>query len=162
MPTAPLPQPLQHERIEWPGSSNPAEGRVHVAFTDKGRPIKVWIPAVGNDKDHQYFCHGLTLDTHRRFKYSVYSGRHVATVLEDEYQEVDDLGAAAPGDVVAFFTGQDEKNVSHTCQIVNCQSGNTPKKVMVWTKNGAHPEQVSPLKSVIDTYGSHFIVWRKV
>jgi hypothetical protein len=159
MPTNKLPQPANGEFfMNVPGWQN-VEGRVYVAFTNKGRPIHVWSPAPGNPPHLRYFCHGHTLRTYQQYNYSVFSGDDVLKVLNDEYTCIgQNLANVQQGDVISWQQGG---HVIHTALVVNCQQmPKTIQNVTVWTKNGANPESVNLLFQVLPMYGNDFMIWR--
>ncbi|MCX7099674.1 MAG: hypothetical protein NTV43_17410 [Methylococcales bacterium] len=156
MTTKTLKTPLEQEGQ----ISEHAEGTVYVAFTNRGRPIKVWRASPANEPRYQYFCHGLTLGTYRRYKYSVFSGDDVLKVLQDEFTCIgNNLNDVQQGDVISW---QDpRKGVVHTSLIINCAG--TPRaldNIYVWTKNGFQQEKTTVLSEVQQTYPFPILFWR--
>lgn len=134
-------------------------GSVWVAFTNKGRPVNVFVPDIGSAPDAMYFCHGLTLGTFHQYGYSVFSGWSVKRVLDDEYICVGgSVVNARQGDVVSWQQGG---NVVHTCSIINVQAQLlSDHNAVVWTKNGIMPEVATSLQSVKNSYGQTYLIWR--
>lgn len=131
------------------------------ALTSRGRVVVVWKPDPNNSIDKRYFCHGHTLDTYRRYGYSVFSGRHVLAALIDDYiiigsgQEA--LNLVIPNDIISF--GDMSGTILHTALVVNVPMANgipTGKNnqgnVTVWTKNGQMPECVQKLSATCQVY----------
>lgn len=161
MTTEKLPLPMNHDfRFVGQGWDD-VEGRSYAAFTDKGRPIRVWVPAIGNDLNDRYFCHGLTLGTWERYGYSVCSAEDVEKVLIDEFTcRGPNLADAQQGDIVSFQNPHGI-GVVHTCRVVNCATvPKTAANITVWTKNGRAPEAVLTLANVMGIYaGTHILFW---
>ena len=79
------------------------------AMTSKGRKVNVMKATRSGVMKWQYFCHGHSLGTYRRFGYSVISGVHILFALQDDYVEFGArqtvLGAMQllkVGDIVSF------------------------------------------------------------
>ena len=79
------------------------------AMTSKGRIVQVMKATLSGVIQWQYFCHGHSLGTYRRFGYSVISGVHILFALQDDYVEFGArqtvLGAMQllkVGDIVSF------------------------------------------------------------
>lgn len=144
----------------WDGVPG-TEGR---AITSRGRVVDVWKPDPNNSISLKYFCHGHTLGTYREYGYSVFSGQHVLTALEDDYNEIgigqtpnNALNLVIPGDIISF--SDTDRVVLHTALVVNVPmiNGNPSGKnnrgnVTVWTKNGQIPECVQKLSATCQVY----------
>ncbi len=79
------------------------------AMTSKGRRVEVMKADPYYLLNYQYFCHGHSLGTFRRFRYSVCSGVHILMALEDDYVEIGawetELDVIPPlkvGDIISF------------------------------------------------------------
>ncbi len=79
------------------------------AMTSKGNVVRVWKADPNDPLYDQYFCHGHSLGTYRRFGYSVCSGADILMVLEDDYVEIvtgqtalDPLQLLKVGDIISF------------------------------------------------------------
>ena len=79
------------------------------AMTSKGRIVQVMKATLSGVIQWQYFCHGHSLGTYRRFEYSVCSGVHILMALEDDYVEIGawetELDVIPPlkvGDIISF------------------------------------------------------------
>ncbi|MCK5819501.1 MAG: hypothetical protein KAH18_09685 [Psychromonas sp.] len=136
-------------------------GTTGQAMTNRGRLVKVWIPRLENSRNTKYFCHGLSLDTYRRYGYSVFSGEHILKCLEDEFFEIS-LGRIGDNAITPLFVGDvvsfsDYNNkIQHTSLVVNVPPNasrriNNPlyNGLMVWSKPGMDPERV---ESLLDNY----------
>lgn len=149
------------KNVKEPFVANDTPGYAAPAPTASGAHVRVWWPRrTVTQEQYRYFCHGLTLDTYRQFGYSVFSGRDVAQVLNDEHQ---DLGrqwnGLKSGDIVAWREGRD---VIHTATVINLpENDRTAKNVLLWTKNGSHAEVAGmSISDVSRIYGQDFSFWR--
>jgi hypothetical protein len=92
------------------------------AMTSKGRIVQVMKATLSGVIQWQYFCHGHSLGTYRRFEYSVCSGVHILMALEDDYVEfgawetvLETIQLLNFGDIVSFedLSG----NIIHTAKV---------------------------------------------
>jgi hypothetical protein len=98
----------------WPGEmmymmTDGMGSSLGLAMTSKGRKVNVVKADLNALLNMQYFCHGHSLGTYRRFGYSVISGVHILFALQDDYVEFGArqtvLGAMQllkVGDIVSF------------------------------------------------------------
>ena len=75
-------------------AANGTQGEIISVRTNLGIRVNAWRPAqpLPVNEDHRYFCHGYSLDTYRRFGYTIVSGSSLARVLADEFFKVGTLG----------------------------------------------------------------------
>ncbi len=158
MPTAHLPM-AEDPDFTFDGGWVNVAGRSFVAFTDRGRPFKGFVPDVGVAANDRYFCHGYSFGTYANYGYSPFSGPHVTKILMDEYAPVN-LDNLARGDVVAWAS---VNGVIHTCIVTNTTKGTADVNVQVRTKNGRFAEEDSTLAKVHAIYGNATVrsYWRR-
>lgn len=152
-PTVPHPAPVASK-------ANGANGWAAKAPTAANRLVWVWSPDPDVGRDQRYFCHGLTLDTYRRFEYSVFSGAGVDHALDDEHQDLgQDWEQLKSGDIVGW---RGSPGVIHTATVINLPAEDrTPANVTLWTKNGAQAERADmSISEVSAIYGQNFSFWR--
>jgi len=129
-------------------------GSKGLAMTDKGRLVKVWKPAPNNPINVQYFCHGASLGTYRKYGYSVLSGKDILIALEDDYVEIgvgktrmDALQLVKAGDIISL--GSQREGIEHTVvvklfmPIVYRIGRKSFDAIQVSSKNGTFPELVT-------------------
>ena len=151
MPTDKLPM-AENPDFTFEGQGwNQVTGRSHVAFTNRGRPFRAFVPDMGNPENEKYFCHGHTFDTYRQWHYSPFSGlNNVGRIIEDEYAAVPGgLTGLHAGDVVTWSQGV---NIIHSSLVINVPGGPTTANVTVWTKNGRMLIAVAYLQQVNTLY----------
>ena len=116
MPKDKLPDP-EDANFRFDGAWKDVPGKRHTAYTNRSSPFNCWVPAEGVAPDDQFFCHGHTFDTYRRFGYSPFSGDAVARIIADEYRAVPEgLAGLKQGDVVTWTVAN---NITHSCLVVN-------------------------------------------
>jgi hypothetical protein len=158
MPTNKLPM-AENPDYSFDGAWRGVSGRQHIAFTNRGRPIRAFVPGVGTAANDKYFCHGHTFDTFRLYGYSPFSGPWITRILEDEFTLVNFTSIRA-GDVVAWSTAQ---GVLHSCLVINVGATPTVESVKVWSKNGRVAVDVFSLSQVNNAYpGMSRAYWRPV
>ena len=147
--------------IGYDHNFGPREGKVHVAFTNRGTNLRVWVPAPGNGPNDRYFCHGRTLNTYNQYGYSVFSGDDVLKALIDEHNPLPHLlNTLMLGDIIAWRNPA-TLEVIHTASVVNIPAVHrTVDNISVWTKNGFNPESVVTLNAVCGVYGVNYTFWR--
>ncbi|MCK5819682.1 MAG: hypothetical protein KAH18_10665 [Psychromonas sp.] len=137
----------------WSG----VDGTRFGALTNKGRLVRVWKPAQTNSTNEKYFCHGLSLDTYRRYGYSVFSGPNILKTLEDEYDEIgightpkNAISRVIPGDIISFSNLN--TGIIHTVVVINVPvfiesmtEQDIFESLMVWVKDGKKFECVESL-----------------
>lgn len=129
---------------DWVG----VKGKDCKAKTIFDNEVVGWLPSEGTEKYNQYWCHGYSLKTFKKFGYSLY-GSSVPVVLKDEYFPLEP-NEIKKGDVISFHNFKGE--IIHTARIKD------PKKplseTMVKTKNGPSELETCKLKLVQGVYPS--------
>jgi hypothetical protein len=111
----------------WPGErmymmTNGKSRSLGQAMTSKGRKVNVVKATRSCVIQWQYFCHGHSLGTYRRFGYSVCSGVHILMALQDDYVEfvagqtvLETIQLLNIGEIVSFedLSG----NIIHTAKV---------------------------------------------
>lgn len=145
---APVP-PVTHEVRPW-GASGPI-GSNHVAATDGGSNVEVWIAYPIFNQANSYWCHGHSLGTYARHGYSVYSGPPMATAVRDEWTNVPSEQTRA-GDIAVWVTRYD-----HSARFTAPSISNgtlDPDASMLSTKNGRSSLATMSLSAIASIYGS--------
>ncbi len=134
------------------------------AMTSKGRKVNVMKATGSGVMKLQYFCHGHSLGTYRRFGYSVCSGVHILFALEDDYVEfgagqtvLETIQLLNIGEIVSFedLSG----NILHTAKvfyiIINPNDPLRPLKltnIILSTKNDLDSECLQSILAVRAVY----------
>ncbi|WP_028788532.1 hypothetical protein [Terrimonas ferruginea] len=153
------------ERMPW-GETVEANGNDYIVRTDLGNQVLAWVSYGGSQAQNQSWCHGFSLGTHERWGYSVYSGRHVARVLADEYRRVNRF-EAQPGDIIAWRTSNPNRDHPHTAilkRLVLLPNGWIDfTRSLMDSKNGPDPVQRDePILTMVRVYGSMIMFYRKL
>ncbi|MCB1929703.1 MAG: hypothetical protein KDH17_16940 [Rhodocyclaceae bacterium] len=168
------------------GAKTPAKGGGYNAKapTEKNNMVNVWVGPDTGAEVGKYFCHGHTLRTYLLYKYSVFSGKDIDTVLQDEYikcakhdMRVEDVLAwTGPPRTGEWFSPSSSATVEsgaylfvtcHTARVVSPQFDKgevDPKMTQVTTKNGkGNAVAVKTLEEVCSVYGGAYEIfrWRK-
>ncbi len=134
------------------------------AMTSKGNTVKVFKADPDDSLYDQYFCHGHSLGTYRRFGYSVCSGRSILRAFQDDYVEIvavqtalDALQGLKVGDIISLSDFEDD--IIHTAKVflidINPSDPFRPIKltnIILSTKNGYDPDCLQPILAVCDAY----------
>jgi hypothetical protein len=134
------------------------------AMTSKGRKVNVMQATRSGVMKLQYFCHGHSLVTFRRFRYSVCSGVHILMALEDDYVEfgagqtvLETIQLLNIGDIVSF--AELSGNIIHTATvfyiIINPNERMRPLKfadIILSTKNDLDAECLQSILAVRAVY----------
>ncbi|MCB1917131.1 MAG: hypothetical protein KDG52_15615 [Rhodocyclaceae bacterium] len=170
--------PIQGAKTPAPGGGYNAK-----APTSANNLVNVWVGPDDGSEVGKYFCHGHTLRTYLLYKYSVFSGKDIDTVLQDEYikRSADDMrvedvlawtGPPRTGEwfspsSAAVSTGFHAFVTCHTARVVSpqFQTGKVdPKTTKVSTKNGkGNAVAEKTLEEVCRVYGPAYEIfrWRK-
>ena len=149
-----------------PWENEPPVGNDYRVQTDAGSEATAWVAYSGVPENHGYWCHGHSLDTWRRWGYSVYSGPGMGRALADEYRGIAAADARA-GDLAAWPLTADDTPWGHSARITDpVVTGGAldPDRTRVSTKNGMRALQTSAtLRSLMDVpeYGPHYRVYRR-
>ena len=144
----------------WQEHNPDAWGEVKYARTDRGTPVRVWVPKPSTRLRESYFCHGWATATFAIHGYTPFSGVPMRTVLEEEWQEVTD---PRPMDIMVWFEigGEHGGMPCHSARVEECRA----RALILSSKNGPRPlERRVPLYEVDETYfySSHVPTERKL
>lgn len=145
------------ERFPY-GADFPATGNDYIVYTDLRNAVLAWVAYGGSSPQRDSWCHGFSLGTYEKWGYSVYSGRHVARVLADEYRRIPARWASA-GDILVWRTSNPQRDYPHTAilkQLVLLPDGNPDlDRSLMDSKNGPAPiERNIPISAMTQQYGS--------
>jgi hypothetical protein len=105
--------------------------------TDAGSATTGWVAYSGVPEHRQYWCHGHSLNTFRRWNYFVFSGDPLRMVLANEYEPIQ------PWQIVAGNLAVWEPSFAHSALVSAIVfSGSNmidEAATMMSTKNGGHP-----------------------
>lgn len=139
--------------------------------TNRGRRINVWFPHPNNNINNKYFCHGLAFNTFVNFGCSVFSGRDLKCLLEDEWHTIFNLMNARSTDIVIWenYRKFPENYTEYPCHSAildvvyfNQQLNNFDyDRTILISKNGIRcaPGRYS-LRDLCNIYGSQFTIYR--
>ena len=144
------------------------------AMTSKGNKVKVFKANPNNSLYNQYYCHGHSLGTYRRFGYSVGSGVDILFALEDECYEIgacqtpfEIIQLLKVGDIVSF--AELSGKIIHTAKVfcININPNDPLRRVIfdeiiLSTKNGYRADCLQPILDTLATYPTIKMVrfWR--
>jgi hypothetical protein len=117
--------------------------------TDGGSVVSAWEAYSPWQYRFHYWCHGLSLGTFARYRYSVYSGPPMAQVVSDEWQSVASSNARA-GDIAVWLPNYDHSAIFTS---VSLQSGQLDENnSRLNTKNGQAAQKNDTLSGIRRTY----------
>lgn len=133
-----------------PWGSGPTGSNYEVQ-TDGGTTVLAWRAYKRWKRRLRYWCHGHSLGTFKKYRYSVYSGSPMQTVVKDEWTSVAPDTTKA-GDIAVWTAGFDH-SAKFTKPVLT--SGQLdPDKSKLSTKNGQGSLAVKTLTSIFGTYGT--------
>ncbi len=151
-----------------------AHGTIGFAMTSTGRLVGVWKANPNNSLYNQYYCHGHSLGTYRRFGYSVGCGDDILFALEDECYEIgacqtpfETIQLLNVGDIVYF--AELSGKIIHTAKVFRINiNPNDPlrrlklEEIILSTKNGYRADCLQPILDTLATYPTIKMVrfWR--
>jgi hypothetical protein len=138
----------RHNVYPW-GKPGPV-GSDHEVSTDGGSVVAAWIGYPVQPESMLYWCHGHSLGTAHTHGYSVYSGRSMATVVNDEWTNVPP-DQTRSGDL-AVWTARWDHSARFTRPVV---TGGTldPAQSELSTKNGQASLKTMSLAAIAGIYG---------
>jgi hypothetical protein len=115
-----------------------------------------------------YFCHGMTFGgtSAPGGAVSPYSGREVATILEDFFLRLDDEAEASAGDIIVWYdsSGRPIHSALLIYPVVLPETARLANASLLRSKNGMLPEADYSLGDLViqpDGYGEAFAVFRR-
>jgi hypothetical protein len=144
------------------------------AITSKGNLVMVCKANPNDPLYYQYFCHGHSLGTYRRFGYSVCSGESILRALIDDYVEIgagqtvsETIQLLKSGDIVSF--AELSGRIMHTAKVFCIDiNPNVPLRpiefndIILSSKNEYHPDCLQSLETTfINCQTAHMVrFWR--
>ena len=128
---------------------NEISGDDYEVETDGGTPISAWIAYTPWQIQYHYWCHGHSLGTHARHRYSVYSGDPIMETVNQEWTPVS-ANSTRSGDIAVWLP-----TYEHSCRIETPGVANgqlDPNATSVSSKNGMYPLVTTTLANVMTTY----------